>query len=287
MNTPDYKDFLNSVLCVIVIFKVKLIESSSFVSILKILDKDNLDLDFLIYDNSPTSKYDVNKEKYQHASISYIHNKENVGVSKAYNEGYKLAQKQNKKWLLIMDQDTICPDNFLKAYYYSFVKFQDVSLFVPKLIWNNKVLSPCNFLFERGSAKSHISNGIQDFKKKSLLNSGMFIKLDSFSKTGGFNNKIKLDFSDFYFINNFKKNYNSFVITEAICVHELSSTDTNCENAINRFKFYCNGARNYMNFNNFFWVFLWAKLHMLKLSFKYKDIRFFKIFFKYLIKNNQ
>ena len=49
MNT--IKDFLNSTLCVIVIYKVKLNESPSFVSILKILNEQNLTLDFLIYDN--------------------------------------------------------------------------------------------------------------------------------------------------------------------------------------------------------------------------------------------
>ena len=42
--------------------------------------------------------------------IHYISDPTNPGVSKAYNVGFELARQLNKKWLLLLDQDTVFPD---------------------------------------------------------------------------------------------------------------------------------------------------------------------------------
>ncbi|MCX6231083.1 MAG: glycosyltransferase [Bacteroidetes bacterium] len=279
-NKYMLKDFVDKTLCVLVLYKTNLIDSNSFSSILKVLKTNNITLEFLIYDNSPEAFYNENDEKYENTIINYFHNQQNEGVSKAYNAGFQMAMLKNKKWLLLMDQDTICQDNFFEEYLNSINEYPSVSLFVPKLMFDKKILSPCNFYFGRGSAMDKINIGIHNFKWKSLLNSGMLIKAEAFERTGGYNDKIKLDFSDFFFIDKFKEKYKSFVVTNAICLHELSSSEQQLESIIVRFKLYCEGAKYYAKTSNFILVLIWSKLRMLKLFVKYRDIRFLKIFYK-------
>jgi len=282
----DYKHFLDSILCTIVLYKSNLNDSNAYKSIVSILEKENQHIDFFIYDNSPIPDNNIHFKNSNNASITYINNIENPGVSKAYNEAYKEASNKNKTFLLLMDQDTICPNNIFIEYYNSVIKYNDIKLFTPKLISNDLILSPCNYFHGRGSAKKNISEGIHNFHKNSLLNSGILISTKVFAEVGGYNEQIRLDFSDFYFINKFKKKYSQFVVTNAVCMHSLSSDEISVEKNLERFKIYCEGARNFQSLTNFIWIFLISGYRMLKFTLKHKDIRFFIQFFKcYLINN--
>ena len=49
----DYKHFLDSILCTIVLYKSNLNDSNAYKSIVSVLEKENQHIDFFIYDNSP------------------------------------------------------------------------------------------------------------------------------------------------------------------------------------------------------------------------------------------
>ncbi len=62
----------------------------------------------LIVDNTPNEiTASLVKTTYQSASIQYKWMKKNVGLSTAHNHGIKWAEKLNKKYVVIFDQDSI------------------------------------------------------------------------------------------------------------------------------------------------------------------------------------
>ena len=284
MSKPDYKSFIDDTLFVLVLYKLELRQSKSFNSLLDQLKDSISTVTFLIYDNSPESLYDSKNYQFSNIKLHYIHDKNNSGVSKAYNEGFELAKKLNKKWILLLDQDTNLSKNLICDYYTSIIKYPEIHLFVPMLKQDDRILSPCRFVFNRGVSFAHFLPGLHAFNKISVLNSGMLISTESFSKVGGFNEKIKLDFADFYFINKYKKKYHSFVVTNTTCIHELSSNEKNVDNILVRFKYYCQGARIYsediLKFSN---LLLLVFYRTIKLTFIHKKVSFIKEFILYFL----
>jgi uncharacterized protein YjhX (UPF0386 family) len=149
------------------------------------------------------------------------------------------------------------------------------------------LLSPCKYVHHIGRMLPNINSGLQNFRKKSVLNSGMLISVESFSRTGGFNEDIKLDFADFLFINKYKKLYTDFFVTNSICSHELSSFEKDVEKVLTRFKIYCRDARTYADCSDAFLILSYIVFRRtLNLLLKYKRITFVKIFLKNFISHN-
>ena len=63
--------------------------------------------------NSPRAQH-INT--YDGLIINYLHDPENSGVSRAYNVGALHAKKNQRQWILLLDQDTTLPDTFLERY---------------------------------------------------------------------------------------------------------------------------------------------------------------------------
>lgn len=165
------------------------------------IDLKNLNLiknlqgqDILVYDNSK-QKQEVRDKIY------YYHNPNNPGVSKAYNYGIRLARKLKKKYVLLLDHDTKFTLDSLHEYMKMTSKYGEDYIYAPIIGGNGKIYSPF--------VETKVRNLTQDpdtFKyeeeykldNKSLINSGLMIPLKIIEMIGGFNEKIKLDFSDIY-----------------------------------------------------------------------------------------
>ncbi len=97
---------------VIVLYNVDIEESETFQSFVMPLLKFGCSL--FIYDNSPirqTSKILADTKE-----IVYVHDAHNSGLSKAYNVAAAHARNNNKKYLLLLDQDTLFPESSLNIY---------------------------------------------------------------------------------------------------------------------------------------------------------------------------
>jgi rhamnosyltransferase len=232
------------ILFVIVLYKIKLEQSATYLSIVNSLNETEFNMDLLVYDNSPDADKclfgDVSK-----LNITYIADKANSGVSKAYNTGADLAAKMNKKWLLLLDQDTNFPVQTITEYLSAIDKYSGEKLFTPIMFADQKnIISPCYFKFMRGFAARHVEAGVNSLNKYSIINCGMCIDLKSFYKNGGYNELLKLDFSDHEFIRRFKKNVtNRFVVIDLKVKHHLSTeTKNSFNNDKVRFNYYLNAS---------------------------------------------
>lgn len=223
---------------------------------------------FLIYDNSPTSQNYPN-------NIIYIHDPKNSGVSKAYNEGIKLAKELGKKYVLFLDQDTKFTLDMIEKYEKLTEIYGEDYIYTSVIGKENKIYSP--FLEKnfrgRPQNKSEFKHlEVYNLDEKSIINSGMLVPLKIIDKIGTFNEKIKLDFSDMFFIDKYKKYKNEVILIDNFIEHSISGDEgKDKKRELNRFKFYCNGAKELYKSNSKrikYTVFL----RMGKLCLKYKSL---------------
>lgn len=283
-NDNKLESTIDSILFVIVLYKSNLQNSISFTSLTsEVKNNFHHQIDIVIYDNSPQSMYEQN-EYYECWNIHYIHNPSNPGVSKAYNEAAKLGKELHKKWLLLLDQDTNFPNDALRKYCLAVRTNYNIPLFVPILVSKDgNIYSPCRYRFKRGFTVRNVEFGLQKLSNKSVLNSGMLINLDIFHKIGGYNEKLMLDFSDFDFIDKYRKVSNNFYVIETKCIHELSSTENDFDKSLNRFVRYCISMNFIAKFDfDTITLFLITLVRACKLSIKFGNLSFLSIFFKNL-----
>ena len=273
MNNPD-------LIAVIVLYKTKINESKSFICLLKSIEYSKVSVDIVIYDNSPDFNLDTDIVLLNNP-IRYIADGSNGGVSKAYNAAFEIAKEKNKGWLLLLDQDTEFPIETINRYFDGIKKYPEESLFVPLIlsIDNNKIISPCIFKFMRGFYAKEIFYGKNSLVGHSVINCGICISVNAFGSINGYNENIRLDFSDFEFIERFKKVVSkNVIVVELKFYHSLSAIQKqNISQEKVRFRYYLAGGRH-LSKNSFesFFIFINAFLRALKLTIIYKSFFFIK-----------
>lgn len=237
---------IDGLIAVVVVYNCKLEDSKSLQSINASLVSASRFMDVVVYDNSLYSEIEngLRFSKWNF-NIHYFHDVTNPGVSKAYNFAAQYAKKLQKKWLLLLDQDTSFPLESIGSYIHAIERQPAISLFVPILkLSSGIILSPCRYHFKRGFGIKEITSGIYSFKRLSPVNSGMLINIEAFTKAGGYNEKVRLDFSDFQFIERFKKVAKLFYVINMVALQEFSDEIIDVEKLNERFAFYCDGAKN-------------------------------------------
>jgi len=284
----NYRSKVNDTLAVLVLYETRLEHCESFLSLSKNLKNTGSKMDIVVYDNSPEPVYQK-EASFENWNIHYIHDRSNPGVSKAYNEGFKIGKELNKKWLLLLDQDTIFPQDALIKYFDAMNSHKNSVLFAPVLIVNNKIYSPSRYYLKRGFHLKSIKVGLNTIRNKTLLNSGMCISLAAFEKIGGFNEKVKLYFSDLNFIDKYRRHYTGFIVLDTICEHKMFTIENkNGQSQLRRFIYFCEGARNSSNnCVDFCIYFSFAFLRAIKLSITFKKFGFILVFFHNFLKNKR
>jgi len=105
--------FLEEALVIMVIYRCTPEKSAAWNSLVLEAITQKATIDLLVYDNSPEPHH---FPTFPFMRLHYRHNSQNPGVSKAYNEGCALAREKDKRWLLLLDQDTSMPAGWLGTY---------------------------------------------------------------------------------------------------------------------------------------------------------------------------
>lgn len=270
-----------------VLYQKRAEESETFLSLAKCLHGRPEKIDAVIYDNSPAPLWHDIEKQYDGLRIHYISDPSNPGVSKAYNAGFELARQSHKKWLLLLDQDTVFPEGALAMYAVAIEKHAEPPLLAPMLVCDGKIYSPCRHVGNVNFPLHAIRPGMVPVKRLSLLNSGLCIRLDAFERVGGFNEMIPLDFADHDFMRRYREHFDSFALLNMVCVHGFSDKESlDVGKALARFRFYCLGAKNSIKgWTDAFSLFMVAFVRAQRLSTRFKDPRFFPLLFKTFFRN--
>lgn len=276
---------LDQIVGVIVLYNTRLQDSETFISIKRSLKFSSSTMDIIIYDNSTIAAF-RNESIFllDNVNIHYFHDPSNPGVGKAYNASahYSEMKLSGKKWILLLDQDTSFPTNAICKYVDHVNQYPDQVMFVPLLYTKAGVYSPCKYFFKRGVVWRDVKAGLHSIKYKTVLNSGCLIKLEAYLHLGGYDERIKLYFSDFNFVDRYRSRYKQFVITDIVCRHDLSDLgDLSLSATVPRFTRYCKDSHNSSDDSlDLLLLFITVMLRAVKLSFKYKEVIFIKIVFK-------
>jgi GT2 family glycosyltransferase len=241
--------------------------------------------DVLIYDNSPQKQEAPDP-------VYYRHDPSNPGVSAAYNFGIELARKQNDEAILILDHDTVFDRDQLDQYQASFDKNGGTYIYAPIVKKDRTVYSP----YIEGFIRNHVQSmdvfdheETYDIQGRSLINSGLMIPIQVIDQVGGFNEKIKLDFSDTYFIEQYKKINKKIILLDVFLEHKLSGDEGKDKTReLNRFRYFCGGAREFrVGTRDKLRVDRLVFFRMLRLAFKYFSLYPVNVIFRFYLRNEQ
>lgn len=282
-------DCINDIFAVVVTYNSLFQGSDTMRSLNLSLQKTNKRLDILIYDNSPINQhayYDgLTLDRFK---ITYLSDISNPGVSAAYNTAAKIAKKHDKKWILLLDQDTNFSENIFDAYTGAISAYShDIKLFVPILkLKDGRIFSPSRYKLKRGFMLKNISPGLHNLKSLSPVNSGMLIDIKAFFEVGGYNEKVRLDFSDFQFIERFKRSFTTLYVVDSVALQDFSDEEINLNSALSRFKIYNECASQIENkslADHFIYLGITFN-RSLKLVGKFRNLSFIKAWYTHYVK---
>ena len=259
----------------------------SDLTLLKEIPYKNISI--FIYDNS---KLPQEVPTFENVNIYYEHDQNNSGVSRAYNQAYKKAKELDKTLLLVLDQDSSFEFTFIEQYMKMYKEYKNEYIYAPIVCdeKKTKIYSPAflnNFVGKIQSFENFVYKEKYSLESKSVINSGLMIPLEMFEKVGGYNEKLKLDFSDIYFIEKYKELNPKIVLVNVYLKHSISGDEgKDFTREFNRFKYYCSASKEIGNSLNT--LVFWSPFRrLIRLTLKYKNIKFIKIFYDYYLKGKE
>jgi len=269
------------ILICIVFYNQKITESSAFRNLSA--QNTNIPPYFYLFDNS------LNKNTVQPiASHIYIHCPENKGLSVAFNQAAKYALENGFEWLLLSDQDTCFPNDFLQKMQHAVTEYSSISLFAPIIkLSDNTLFSPCKFRNMVSKPLRNMTCGIESLYNTMPINSGLLIKTSLFFEAGGYNENLRVDFCDYAFLNKVKKVDDKYVVVDSIVIQSFSNEEVDKEKLLLRFRIYITDAKNYScdTYKEKIGLFYNVLKHTIALSIRTKSIVFVSLFItNYLLK---
>ena len=160
----------------------------------------------IIVDNTPDRDLRLLGE-----NITYLPLKDNYGIARALNEGFKIANELGIDWVLTMDQDSDLPSNMIDEY----IRF--ISIKGEKI----GIVAPLINMYD-GEHKQVSDTYI---KIDEAITSGSFINIQAFNNIGGFKEEMFIDGVDFEFCWNLKKHgYLIYQLNSVLMQHQLGET---------------------------------------------------------------
>jgi GT2 family glycosyltransferase len=214
------------ILAVVVIYKIEPKNSSAVRTILKAVStslRPLNDIRVLLYDNTP-GRGDLGPLP---DGVEYMPAGHNTGLSAAYNRALDMAQNLGYSWLLLLDQDTVLPNDFLESLLGELRRYEtdsDVVAVVPIVRSGGIVVSPKRVGFFGLRAFPKTPRGIQDMEIASI-NSGTAIRCDFVRSIGGFSRAYWLDYLDHWLFRQIYGAGNKVAVSDCILEHSLSVQD--------------------------------------------------------------
>ncbi|QAA34698.1 glycosyltransferase family 2 protein [Clostridium manihotivorum] len=150
--------------------------------------------------------------------IEIIYNNENVGIAKAFNIGIEYARKNDFKFIITLDQDSICTKDLVFNMIATYEGLND------KDKEKIKVLVP-NHIEKEAYYANQVSVNAEYEYVLTEISSGSLIDMSVFDKIGDFDERLFIDLVDHDFCLRVKLNdYAILKVNNAILLHSLGDT---------------------------------------------------------------
>ena len=228
----------NNFVLVLVLYNQKVWDCNTYHTLVR----SNSELPLFIYDNSPEPQH---KPVEFAENVKYVSDTSNPGLSYAYNRAADYAKEKDYTWMLILDQDTFFAPNIIDEYVHAIDQNPTIKLFAPPmmLVVSEKYMSPVKIRCHSARPSKSVPVGVVSLKTYSPINSGMMINLEAFWEAGGYNERVKLDFSDYQFVKRFSKKQDSFYVLSSACRQEYSNEVQGKEQKLHRYALFCDSLK--------------------------------------------
>lgn len=165
--------------------------------------------EIIIVDNNSENINMVLNKYVDLVKIQIVKNDKNIGIAKALNQIMKVGEGKGYKWILTLDQDSVCPKNLINEYK-KYISFKNVAIISPTIIDRNKIYN-CNE--EEEQEYKYVDNCITS---ASLTNCNIW------RAVGGYDEKMFIDWVDFEFCKRILLNdYKIIKINNVKLIHEV------------------------------------------------------------------
>jgi glycosyltransferase involved in cell wall biosynthesis len=213
---------LKDIFFVIVLYKSSLKDSKTINSLVSIIGEN---ITLFVFDNSPIRQYENDKFQFKNFIIHYHHDETNPGLSVAYNLALEECSKLNKKWLLLLDQDTAFTKKYIKEIEsLDFNTFPDtVVAIIPRVVSlpDERIIAPVKMFLGGICRPTDVENGVIK-TKISGINSGTLLNVFYMNSINGFSENYTLDMLDHWYFRKLFKNGKSVYLMESHIYQELS-----------------------------------------------------------------
>lgn len=137
-----------------------------------------------VLDNGSSNNHDIYTLCLEYNHVVFIENKRNEGIASALNKLSTFAENDGFKWIIYIDQDSICTYNIVNAYN-RYINLTNLAILCPIIHDRNihENIPTCN--------------GIEAIHKASdVITSGSCINIAILKKLGGFDERLFIDFVD-------------------------------------------------------------------------------------------
>lgn len=213
--------------------------------------------------------------------IRYIEMNGNKGIPKAYNRVISEIPHESDSWIIVCDQDTEIPHDFLQKYKTAIAVNPNKKIFCPVIKDAVGIMSPSKIKGKKfvHSELCDFNNYLEDY---SFINSCMCINAAVF-KDMKYDENIFLDFADHDFVRAVRERYthNIFHVVDSVQVYQNFSgvTKNPLQSDLTRFKIYLSDAYYYYEkwYGTKKTAFFILLVRAMKLSFFHKNAEFLKI----------
>jgi glycosyltransferase involved in cell wall biosynthesis len=179
----------------------------------------------LLWDNSPMPTTPTLSFQFD-----YVHSGKNVGTAGAFNRAMEFAETMSIPWLLLLDQDTTFPEDFVAKmvdYSHRFADTPEVAAVVPLLWCRGQLISPKRLRsLYRISPVPPACYGT--YKEQVVVcDSATLMRTAALREAGGYDEELFwLDFSDIYVFDALHRNDKDIYIASDLQLeHSLSIMD--------------------------------------------------------------
>ena len=177
----------------------------------------------IVYDNSPTQ---MAMPSYIDKRIDYKHNPDNGGTRAAYDYALSMSLMVGGDWILLLDQDTFLPDNFLISVKKSITAniLNEVDVFFPWITDGGHFISPSYISLSGSIAPYNKKTSMHSFLIKGItgIASGSIIRTSALTSLPPLPSELWLDFVDHWIFNQLKLNGKKYFVLDVTLQHELS-----------------------------------------------------------------
>lgn len=220
-------------LALVVVYGAEPLQTESLQTLLAIrFDRSNIRV--LVWDNSKTPASDT--EALAAADVHYVSTPQNLGLSTIYNR--VIAEHlQAGEHLLLLDQDSTLPPDFLRSCSAAVIQHPDVDLFLPMIRANGNWVSPLSYLAGWGRYWKQPRAGRMRSRRVCGINSGMLISSRYLKgDCPGYDERLRFYGTDTQFMLDYVDRRRDLVVLDVRLNHDLSFFSATAGDRVDKFR---------------------------------------------------